>query len=499
MKKRKWIQIIALTLAILLVGGVVVGALVSALAEPQAPPMRCELAMEYLEDEQALRVTQRLLYENRTADRLDAVLFYASGNLFRRLSAMMYDEAEYKAVFSDGYAPGGIDLRRVRFGDLETDYGFQGEEELFLRVACDLPSGQSGWFEFEYDLLPPRCGAFMGTGDTDARFSAFAFVPGLYSEERREFDVQSPLSFTRWLATERGDYEATLTLPEGYALAATGEQTEVVRDEGQIAWRVTAEDVRDFALSFGRRYRVYERTTASGVRIRLLTNRRGRVDDALDAAEAAVERCEAWFGPFPQSELDIAQSNVAEALDFPGLIWLPEAAWEPGTGDDLKRAVREGVARQYFGWAAYSEPVSDAWLSDAVCGYVAMLILEAEEGANRFVAAINREWVSALQQTIPGGLRVTSDARQFDRYAYDIVVRRRGAAVFHELRLAMGLEGLLSGLKGFYERGRAGEILTEMDLVRALDDATGQSWEAFLTDWVFNIGDYVNQNIDWFE
>ena len=97
------------------------------------------------------------------------------------------------------------------------------------------------------------------------------------------------------------------------------------------------------------------------------------------------------------------------------------------------------------------------------------------------------------------GLNVRSDARLFDGYAYDVVVLRRGAVVMHELRTAMGLEGLLSGLAEFRRMGQSGETLTEMDFVAAMDAASGRSWEAFLTDWVFNVGDYVNQRIDWYE
>ena len=149
--------------------------------------------------------------------------------------------------------------------------------------------------------------------------------------------------------------------------------------------------------------------------------------------------------------------------------------------------------------AAYVEPSADAWLSDSVCEYLACLMLEAEEGRDGFLKAVNRDWVGALQLTIPGGLRVTSDARLFDRYSYDIVVRIRGAVVMHELRLAMGLDAMLAGLKNFREMGGDGHTLTEMELVSAMNAATGGDWEAFLTDWVFNVGDYVNQTIDWFE
>ena len=61
MNNKRLIRIIAIVLAVLLVGGVVVGALMSALAEgtPEAGVRnQVTLTMEYLEDEQALAVGQ---------------------------------------------------------------------------------------------------------------------------------------------------------------------------------------------------------------------------------------------------------------------------------------------------------------------------------------------------------------------------------------------------------------------------------------------------------
>ena len=84
-------------------------------------------------------------------------------------------------------------------------------------------------------------------------------------------------------------------------------------------------------------------------------------------------------------------------------------------------------------------------------------------------------------------------------YEYEVVVLNRGAVVMHELRNAMGLESMIDGLAEFYRMGQDGHTLTEIELVNALDTASGGSWEAFLTDWLFNIDKYVNQSIEWFE
>ena len=505
MRNKKLIRAIAIILAVLLVGGVVFSALFSALAEEQtevgaSPRNRIALSMEYLEDGQALHITQRLIYVNPSGRHLEGVVFYAAGNMFRRQSALMYDEGDLPSVFFDGYTPAGIDLRGVSVDGKPTDFGFQDENELYLRAACDLAPGQTCEFEFDYYLLLMRCGAFQGAGDTDVRLSAFCFVPGAWDERYGGFDLNKPLPYTRWLHCDAADYTAELTLPENWLLAGTGEIALLESGEGGCLWQVEAQGVRDFALSFGMRWRAFEDTSASGVRVRVLTNVRGTGRRALDAAVLAIDQCEEWFGAFPVRSFDIIQSDYPlGALGFPGTVWIPTDMMQSSNARNTAQAIRRCVARQYFGLSAYVEPSADAWMTDAVSEYVACLLLEEAEGRDRFLSWVNRDWVSALHQTVPGGLVVTSDAALFDSYSYDIVVLKRGAVVLHELRLAMGREQFIEGLAGFWRMGRDGHTLTELEFVQAMDDATGRSWEDFLTDWLFNVGDYVQQDMDWFE
>ena len=425
-------------------------------------------------------------------------MFFAAGNAFRRQDALFYEQDALAAVFPQGYVPAGIDLRSARFEGQDADYGFQGEDELYLRVACEIKPGESGAFAFDYYLLLERCNAFQGVGDTDVRISAFYFVPGVYDARYAEFILKKPLSFARWLYCDAADFDVTLTLPDVYAPVATGSETLLESMDHLSTWRIRADAVREFALSFGKRWRTAEARSGGGVTVRTHTDRRG--DALAQAAADAVSWCEAQFGDYPVRELDIAQSDVLPgALDFPGTLWLPAALLELGREAELNRTLRTAVARQCFGMAAYVDPSADAWLSDSLCGYLSYLMLEDAEGRDAFLAAVNRDWVSELQLTVPGGLTVTSDAALFDTYSYDIVIRARGAVVFHELRLAMGRESMLAGLRAFYGMGSTRRTLMERDLVNALNETSGADWEAFLTDWVFNVGEYVNQTIDWFE
>ena len=497
-KQQRVVRAIAIILAILLAGSALVSAIISLAYAEEAAPAANEmtLTMEYLEEAQALRTSQRLVYVNASNRTLDRVIFYAPANLFRRQSALPYDGDQLLDALPAGYLPGGMELTGVTADGEAVDYGFQGEDEMFLRVSCELAPGESCAFEFEYYLLLTENAAFLGVSDDGWRLSGFYFAPASL-DEAGEFILNPPLSFTGYADCPPMNVRAAISLPDSFLLAATGTETRESGENHMYQWSISAENVRDLAIAFGKRYRESVREEG-GVALRCLTNVRSAADDVLKTAAAAVAACEEWFGPFPYAQLDFVQADCAAgSLGHSGCLWLSEALMRDKAARN--HAIRTFVAQQYFGRRTGGRPSSDAWLSDSVSEFLGYLLLEEADGHAAYLAALNKNLVASLQLTIPGGLNVTSDASLFTANEYQIIVRDRGAAVFHELYTAMSRDDLLAGLRLFYEKGLATDPLTEMDLVNALDEASGGSWEAFLTDWVFNIGDYVNQSIDWLD
>lgn len=496
-KQQRLIRLLAIILAALLVGSTVLSVLVSAFAEETAPARDSyDMNIEYMENEQALHITQRLVYHNRTGAELDRVVFYAAGNMFRRESALMYENDVIEAAFPEGYAPAGIDLQSVTVNGENADWGYQGGEELYLRAACRLAPGESCTFEFDYYLLLTRSCAMIGEYDTDVRLSAFYFIPALYFEG--EFYPYAPLQFTRWVSTNAADYSVTLTVPDLYLPAATGSETLISTENHISTWKFTAENVREFALSFGKRYRETTVQTESGVTIRALANDRSGASHALAYAQKIINLYEQWLGAFPVDQIDLIQTDhPAYALNFPGAIWLPSEILADSNA--LEAALRYCLAQQYIGFAAYAEPVADAWLSDVPCGYLSLLAVEELNGYDAFLSALNDQVLPALNLTIPGGLEISSAANLFTSDEYNIVVRDRGMVVMHEMRVAMGREDLIAGLRRFYEMGLQTDLLGEYDLVAAFDEVTGGSWEDFITEWLFNVDEYVGYGIDFYE
>ena len=481
-RKKQLARILALLLAVLLVLGTI-ASIVFGHAHGEETATRDEIALEleFFEEEQALQIRQRLRYTNRTGKHLDRVEFSVYANMFRRVTALMYEADVWQDVFPAGNAPGGVEFSRILVDGQSADWGMMGEEELFLRVACDLADGQTCEFTFEYTLLLTQNAASLGVGAMGWRLRGFYIQPLKY--EYGEFVAPEPLQHANYVYADRADYALTVTLPERYLLAGPGEITSVDNGDGTRTWTLAADNIRELCLSVGMRWREYSAETASGTRLRLLANTRD-AQKTLDMALETLEVYENWFGPL-DGDVTIAQSDYAlGTLSLPGILWANEAALSDAM------ALRGALARQFFGYGAYPMPTEDAWLADSVSAYAACLALKEAEGESAFLEYLNGEILPEAQYTLPGGVEVTSSAAILTAAEYESLILGRGALVLHETCAAMGEETFLAALRLFYQRGLAMDVVGEYDFVDALDDASGGDWEAFLTDWLFNVADY---------
>ena len=481
-RKKQLARILALLLAVLLVLGTI-ASIVFGHAHGEETATRDEIALEleFFEEEQALQIRQRLRYTNRTGKHLDRVEFSVYANMFRRVTALMYEADVWQDVFPAGNAPGGVEFSRILADGRSADWGMMGEEELFLRVACDLADGQTCEFTFEYTLLLTQNAASLGVGAMGWRLRGFYIQPLKY--EYGEFVAPAPLQHANYVYADRADYALTVTLPERYLLAGPGEITSVDNGDGTRTWTLAADNIRELCLSVGMRWREYSAETASGTRLRLLANTRD-TQKTLDMALETLEVYESWFGPL-DGDVTIAQSDYAlGTLSLPGILWANEAALSDAM------ALRGALARQFFGYGAYPMPTEDAWLADSVSAYAACLALKEAEGESAFLEYLNGEILPEAQYTLPGGVEVTSSAAILTAAEYESLILGRGALVMHETCAAMGEETFLAALRLFYQRGLAMDVVGEYDFVDALDDASGGDWEAFLTDWLFNVADY---------
>lgn len=488
-------RVLAIVIVVAMLVTFVISIVVSTARSETLTRDRYSMDISLDQEGQALLITQRLSYTNTTGARLDRVLFAVYANQFRRETTVMYESA---AALPSGYTPGGVEFTSVTVDGAEADWGVQGDGAYFMRVACDLEPGETAAFGFSYAVLLTENAGFLGVGTTDWRLSGFYPVLCLY--ENGAWQGNTPVQHTRYTLTTPADYSVTVTLPDEYLLTATGAATREKNGDGTSKWTVEAENIREFSMSLGRAWRVYTGNTDSGVAVNVYTNSRLGGPRALSAALDTITLYESWFGAFPVDAVNIVDSDFAlSRLTFYGEIWLSAALFDRANRDELTYQLRYALAEQYFGLAVYADPLADAWMSVSVCEYVTYLAVEETDGSDAFLKSLNGRVLDALQVTVPGDLTVTTDGVLFTQVEFDTVVRDRGAAVLHELRDRIGREAFLSSLARYYADNRDKRLVVETDLVSDIDEATGGDWEAFLTDTLFNIGDYADNYMDWYE
>jgi aminopeptidase N len=158
------------------------------------------------------------------------------------------------------------------------------------------------------------------------------------------------------------------------------------------------------------------------------------------------------------------------------------------------------LAHQWFGNYVTCRDWSEIWLNESFATYMEGLWQLEEKGKDYFLFndlrtnqnAYYNAWQQGNRRPIVTKHYANPDA-VFDTYAYP-----RGGAVLHMLRKQLGDENFFRALN-HYLKSNANQPVSTEDLRIAIEEATGQSVDAFFDQWLYRMGHpvfEVTQNYD---
>ena len=499
-KKAILVRIVAIALAVLLVGSILFSILpLFGLAEEEG---RSHYALDMAVDldAQAIAVTETIDYVNATGRALNAVWLNVYANALRRTETVPVARDDWNDAFPAGYAPGGVDFISVTVDGAPADWAMSGAGETFMRVACDAAPGAVVRIVLRFHLLLTKNNWALGLGDLGWRLTNFYPVAAAYDPAAEDFVLNSWTVAADPLMSDPADYDVTLALPQTYYVAATGVAEAAGPDtDGRVAWRVSAKNVRDFSLAFSRKMNVRAGETASSLPVYACASTDAAAHAMLSAALRAMNIYEGWLGGSALERLTLVEVDSAAAAAKPGLIQVPRALCGLTARQALAEEIARLCAKQWFGGEVGCNPENEPWLTDTLAEYAALLSFEEEEGYAAYLKRLNRQVLPSLQITIPGGVTVDSHASRFDDPdEYRLVVVDRGMAVLHETRDLMGREAFIACLARYVADNR-GRIASIEQFAAAANAVTGKRWDEYLVAQMQTISDYVNQQITWFE
>ncbi len=150
---------------------------------------------------------------------------------------------------------------------------------------------------------------------------------------------------------------------------------------------------------------------------------------------------------------------------------------------DMDSLVSHELAHQWFGDLVTCRDWSHAWLNEGFATYLEHLWREHDEGRDAYFHGLEQDLETYLDEDGGRYRRAivtnvwSAPIDIFDRHLY-----QKGGLVLHTLRQHLGDDAFFGGLAHYLEKMR-GQGAETRDLMRAMEEATGRSLEAFFDQW----------------
>jgi hypothetical protein len=247
--------------------------------------------------------------------------------------------------------------------------------------------------------------------------------------------------------SEVADFDVTVTAPPGVTLAAAGFVSKTESEHHYHLGRARA-----FAFLASPDY-VRQDEVANGVPIQVYVRSAQQHLAAVVLREAsnALRLFEEWYGPYPYSELVIAQNGFLTSHEYSGFISMGDFLFETYNGepDSLLVAITaHEVAHQWWYGAVGNDQVNEPWLDEGMAMLSELLFYE------RYYPSLAEErwWEFRVDRWNPTGdvdatIYEYNDSPTFVHNMYG-----RAAHFIQDLRSTMGETAFQAFLRDYYQR-----------------------------------------------
>ncbi|MBB5235167.1 M1 family metallopeptidase [Deinococcus budaensis] len=354
--------------------------------------------------------------------------------------------------------------------------------KLSVTPPAPLRPGQTARLTVEYrglpgEVLDPDFGVAVRLG--------WQSVPAAGDRAGANFTLSEPNGTHTFLPSndhpsDKATFTTRLTVPAGFAAAASGVEGPVVTGaNGARTFVFTqAQPIPTYAL--GLFVDRFERVTAPGVPVGkggAAVLRRDyfpvgtppNVRAAYARTDEMLRVLSGWFGPYPFGAYGVGVVTPRlPALETATLSTMPLSM-------STERTAVHEIAHQWFGNDVTPARWADVWLSEGFAAYAELLWTESQGGDGQAYAA---RWHANLSRAGTRPLVATQVSQLFDLSAY-----QRGALALHALRAAVGDTAFRAFLRAYAARFSGGTIDTAAFLAFARAQA-GPAGEAALREWV---------------
>ncbi len=434
-------------------------------------------------DGETLSVSQSFRLQNRDGVSHDDVLLrlYPAAFASEETSPVYTDE--YAAVcYPNGFSAGNASVTAMSAQGEAVSYAPLGGDAtcIIARLPAPWQGGEELALELKYDItLPQSAGRFGWNSDILALGNAFAHV-ALWEDGAWRAEPYGPIGDPFYTAC--ANYDVTLSVPEGYVVAATALPESTQTTSGVTTLRYQALAVRDFALSLSRRYQLRQ-AVEDDVVVSAFAKTAEDAGELLRCARQALRVYGKSYGAYVYPAFTVAEVDFPfGGVEYPGYSMIASIMLDEG-GESLDWAVAHETAHQWWYAAIGSDPIYQPWQDEALCEFSTLGYFGQYYGEETRDELNQTRLQTAMRVSVPGKVTPGSPVSYFDTMEdYALVVYYRGAALFEALR-TMNEEGLSRFLRAYYDR-YAFSIATRKEFETLLHDEMDADVRPLVVDYL---------------
>ncbi len=441
-----------------------------------------------LSEDKTLSATVTCNYVNNTDVPLKELWFHLYPNAYREGAKVSpIAQADIATAYPEGRSYAVSEIKSVAVNGEAREVQIAGVDEDILTVPLGktLDPTESVKVKIEYSVKLPCVRHRFGYTDKSVNLGNFYPVACMYRDGA--FVADPYYSTGDPFFSECADYNVKVTAPEKWTGAFTGEVKSKTEKDGATTYKVSAENVRDFAAVFG------EYQKMSGLAGSTIVNyyyyEDAKPEASLNAAIDAVKTFSDMFGAYPYPEYTVVQTAFLHGgMEYPCLSMISDRY----SGDSYLDIIVHETAHQWWYGVVGNDEVKHAWLDEALAEYSTMMFYE--ENKDGYGYTFNGKRADAMTAYIlycetykNNGLDDTSMTRAVNEYENDVeytyMTYVKGAIMLDDVRNTVGNGAFKSGLKRYYSTMKY-DIAEPQDLIGAMEKSSKRKLSALFDSWL---------------
>lgn len=449
------------------------------------------ITAEYFPAQRTLEARMTVDYVNLSGATLNEIVFLLFPNAFSSPETAPFETDYLAQAYPGGFSPGGIEVLDVTVNGKEAQPVLSdSRQQLTVPLSKALGSGRAASVSMSFTVtLPAADGRFGAIGDT-VNLGNWYPVSAVNRDGKWIYSDYELIGDPFY--TDIADYSVTITAPSEYVMAASA-PAQKQESDGKAVWQANGRNLRDFAVFLGKNYETAARTCGGVTLTCYHQSANAQAELALDSAEAAIKLFGELYGPYPYTELNIAETSFfIGGMEYPGLMLIDKSYFENGNLHPLENVVVHETAHQWWYGGVGNDQVNEAWIDEGMATFSTMLYYQRYKkpetfrmyykyyitNGYRFSRESARQKYESLNEVINRPLSEFEDSLIYNMLCYE-----KSAMMLQAVRELLGDELFFADIKELYT-ANVGKTVSQKDIIDIFSRNTSRPVKEFIESWL---------------